>query len=100
MPDCEDGFKALIVSLLGGLVLSFVVSSVFNATWAFLFNLFSILLGLVQIERSKFWGLSYALGYFGGLLLFGGYFMENWEYLIYILVIGAYIVQKIIRYIR
>lgn len=100
MPDFEDGVTALIVSLVGGLALSYIISGFLGTAWASLFNILSILFGLMQLERAKYWGVSYTLGYFGGLLLFGGYFMESWEYPIYILVIGAYIALKFLKKIR
>jgi len=104
MPDFEDGFKALVVSLVGGFVLSLAASSLLEGAMgesgkatALAFNLLLTFIGLGQIERAKFWGITYTAGYIIGLVLFGGYFMESWERLIYFLVIGLFLAQKLLR---
>jgi hypothetical protein len=107
MPNFEDGFKALLFALVGGLILSYAVPAVLQAIMgesekniAVLINILLILLGLAQLERSKYWGITYTLGYLLGLAFFGSLFMENWEYPIYLLVTGLYLIQKIVRKIR
>jgi hypothetical protein len=104
MPDFEDGVKALVVSLVGGFVVSLVASSLLEGTMgesgkatALLFNLLFTFVGLSQIERAKFWGITYTTGYIIGLILFGAYFMESWELLIYFIVIGLFLTQKLLR---
>jgi hypothetical protein len=107
MPDFEDGFKALFISLVLGFALSAIVSSFLEASigesgksMALLINLLFTFMGLIQLERSKYWGLSYTVGYFCGLVLFGGYFLEGWESSIYFLVIALFIVQKVLRKLK
>lgn len=104
MEHAEHGFIKAVMGLISGFVFSIVVSSVFSTTMgdtgknlAVLFNLLSIMIGIVQLERAKYWGLVYSLGYFSGLILIGQYLMESWELTLYSLIIGLYIVQKIIR---
>lgn len=87
-----------------GFLTSAIVSAVLPAAMpgagngiAVLFNLFSIIIGIESLQKAKYWGLMYSVGYFLGLALIGRYFMESWEYPIYLLVIGFYILMKIWR---
>jgi hypothetical protein len=49
------------------------------------------------IEKADYWGIGYALGYFGGVWYFGQIFMESWEQTILSLVLILGIAQKIFR---
>jgi hypothetical protein len=105
--EVENGLKAAVAGLSIGFVWSvlfyaFVKSAMGESgnNIAFLMNLASILIGVVQLERARYWGLIYSFGYFGGLFLVGNYFMEGWERQAYLLIIGLYIVQKIARKVR
>ncbi|RLG98942.1 hypothetical protein DRO19_03600 [Candidatus Bathyarchaeota archaeon] len=107
MEHAEHGFTKAVMSLVSGFILSIVVSSVFSSvmgntgkTFAVLVNLFSITVGIVQLERAKYWGLFYSLGYFLGLIAIGQYLMESWEWFLYCLIIGFYISQKVVRKAR
>ena len=107
MEHAEHGFIKAVMSLVSGFILSVLVSSVFSSTMgntgktlAVLVNLLSIIVGIVQLERAKYWGLLYSLGYFPGLIVIGQYLMEDWEWALYCLIIGFYIVQKVIRRAR
>jgi len=107
LEEAERGFQKAVVGLILGIVQYFVLSAVLTTmmgesgkSLAILVNIFSILMGLTQLERAKYWGLFYALGYFAGLFLIEQYLMESWEQLIYLLVIGVYILQKIARRAR
>jgi len=104
MPDMGNGLMTAITSSVLGFVISAVVSAVLPATMsgsgnglAVLFNLVSILVGIGSLQSAKYWGILYSVGYFGGIFLIGRYFMEPWEYPIYLFVIGFYIVMKILR---
>ena len=107
MEYAKHGFTKAVMSLVSGFILSIVVSSVFSPTMGntgktltVLVNLLSIIVGIVQLERAKYWGLLYSLGYFLGLFVIGQYLMEDWEWALYCLIIGFYIVQKVIRRAR
>ena len=104
MPDMGNGLTTAIMGTVLGFVASAVVSAVLPATMpgagnglAVLFNLVSIIVGLGSLQSAKYWGLLYSAGYFLGIALIGKYFMEPWEYPIYLLVIGFYIFLKISR---
>jgi hypothetical protein len=64
---------------------------------AVMFNLLSTIVGIEGLQKAKYWRLMYSLGYFAGIAFIGKYFMESWEYPIYLLVIGFYIFLKITR---
>jgi predicted tellurium resistance membrane protein TerC len=107
MEHAEHGFLSSIIGLVMGFVLSIVVSSVFpilfgdnGRNMAVLINFLSIIIGLIELERAKYWGLLYSLGYFFGLILIGRYLMESWEWIMYCLIIGIFMVQKVIRKAR
>lgn len=107
MEHAKHGFIIAVTSLVMGFVLSMVVSSVFpilfgdsGRNMAVLINFLSIIIGIIELERAKYWGLLYSLGYFYGLILIGQYLMESWEWIMYCLIIGLYVVQKIIRKAR
>jgi hypothetical protein len=98
------GLKAAITGLVFGLILSALMSTLVISVMGesgrnitVLINLASMLWGIIQFERAKYWGLMYSLGYFAGLFLIGKYLMEPWEQLAYIAILGVYIVQKIVR---
>lgn len=104
MEHAEHGFATAVVGLVMGFVVSMVVSSIFPALFgeggrnmAALINFLSIIIGIIELERAKYWGLMYSLGYFFGLILIGRYLMEGWELIMYCLIIGLYVVQKIMR---
>jgi len=104
MPDLGDGLITAIMGSVLGFAASAIVSALLPAAvpgsgngLAVLFNLFSIMLGITSLQKAKYWGLMYAAGYFGGILLIGKYFMEPWEYPIYLLVIGFYVLLKFLR---
>jgi len=102
MEHAEHGFMAAAIGLISGFVLSIVVSSVFPALFgesgrnlAIRINFLLIIIGVVELERAKYWGLLYSLGYFSGLILIGRYIMESWELIIYCLIVGLYIIKKV-----
>ncbi len=98
MPDLGDGLTTAIVGPLLGFVASAVVSAVLPGSGlVILFNLFSILVGIISLQNAKYWGVMYSAGYFIGLLLIGKYFMEPWEYPIYLVIIGFFIFLKVTR---
>jgi uncharacterized membrane protein len=104
MEHAEHGFMAAAIGLISGFVLSIVVSSVFPALFgesgrnlAVLINFLLIIIGVVELERAKYWGLLYSLGYFFGLILMGRYIMESWELIMYCIIVGLYIIQKVAR---
>ena len=107
MEHAEHGFITAVVGLVMGFVLASVVSSVFpilfgenGRNMAVLINFLSIIIGLIELERAKYWGFLYSVGYLSGLILMGRYLMESWEWTIYCLIIGLFMVQKIIRKAR
>ncbi len=107
MPDMGDGLKTAIMGPTLGFLASAVVSAVLPATipgtgnsLAVLFNLVSIILGIGALQSAKYWGMLYSAGYFAGIALIGQYFMEPWEYPIYLSIIGFYIFLKISRKLR
>jgi len=78
----ENGLITAVTSSVIGLVTSAVVSAVLPASMSgtgnglvVLFNLFSILVGIGSLQRAKYWGILYSVGYFSGILLIGKYFM-------------------------
>lgn len=104
MPDMGDGLKTALMGPILGFLASAVVSAVLPATMpgagnglAVLFNLVSVIVGIGALQSAKYWGLLYSAGYFAGIALIGKYFMEPWEYPIYLFVIGFYIFLKISR---
>ena len=99
MPDMGNGLITAITGTVMGFVASAVVSAALGSGngLAVLFNLISIIVGIESLKSAKYWGLLYSAGYFMGIALIGKYFMEPWEYPIYLLVIGFYIFLKISR---
>jgi hypothetical protein len=104
MPDLGEGLMTAIMGSALGFVTSAIVSAILPATMpgtgsslAILFNLLSIIIGIESLQKARYWGLLYSVGYFTGIALIGKYFMESWEYPIYLLVIGFYILLKISR---
>jgi len=55
---------------------------------------------LITFEKMNYWSLSYSLGYFIGISLFGRFLMEDWELTLYMMVVLLYIFQKVLRKIR
>lgn len=104
MPSVGNGFITAIVGMLTGFLLSTIVSALVPAATsgtgngiAVLFNLASIVVGIESLQRARYWGLMYSLGYFVGIALVGKYFMESWELVIYLVVMGSYMFVKISR---
>jgi hypothetical protein len=104
MPDMGNGLKTAIVSPIIGLVVSTFVSASLSSMMpgsgnglAVMFNLLSIVVGIESLQKAKYWGVMYSLGYFAGIMIIGKYFMESWEYPIYLLVIGFYLFLKITK---
>ncbi len=98
MPDLGDGLKTAIIGPLLGFIASAVVSAAFPGSGlVILFNLLSILVGIISLQNAKYWGVMYSAGYFVGLLLIKKYFMEPWEYPIYLVIIGFFIFLKLTR---
>jgi hypothetical protein len=104
MPDAGQGLTTAIIGPVIGLVASAIVSAILPAmipgagnSLAVLFNILSVIVGIESLQKAKYWGLLYSAGYFVGIALIGRYFMESWEYPIYLLVIGFYIFLKISR---
>ena len=62
-----------------------------------LINFVSMLWGIIQFERAKYWGLMYSFGYFAGLFFIGKYLMEPLEQFAYLAILGVYIIQKFLR---
>ncbi len=99
-----DGLITAIMGTVFGFVASAVVSAVLPATMpgsgnsiAVLFNLVSIIVGIGSLQSAKYWGLLYSVGYFAGIALIGKYFMEPWEYPLYLFIVGFYIFLKLTR---
>lgn len=104
MPDVGSGLKTAIVGPVIGFLVSAIVGSSLTAAMpgsgnglVVTFNLLSIIIGIESLQKAKYWGLMYSLGYFSGIALIGKFFMESWEYPIYLLVIGLYIFLKITK---
>lgn len=47
------------------------------------------------MEKANYWSLLYVLGYLTIVFLVGQYFMEPWEWPIYVVVLVAYTLKKI-----
>jgi hypothetical protein len=104
MPDIGDGLITAVMGTVLGFVASAVVSAVLPAAMpgsgnglAVLFNLVSIVVGIGSLQSAKYWGILYSVGYFAGIAIIGKYFMDPWEYPLYIVIIAFYIVLKITR---
>ena len=39
----------------------------------------------------------YSLGYFAGIIFIGKYLMDPWEQLVYVVMLGSYLVQTMVR---
>ena len=104
MEHAEYGFKKAVAGLISGFVISVVVSSFLSTnndeSLIMLFNLASLMIGIIQLERAKYWGLLYSTGYFFGIFIIGRYLMSEFEFMIYLLIIGFYVLQKIVRKIK
>ncbi len=94
----------VVTGMIIGFILSVALSSTLSSmsgetgkSLSVLVNVPIILIGLIQIDRAKHWSISYILGYFLGLLILGRVLMEDWEVLIYLLLIGGYLGQKLLR---
>jgi hypothetical protein len=96
MPDIGDGLYTAITSTIVGFVISLVAGVLFPSLAVF-FNLLSIVVGIASLQSTKYWGILYSVGYFIGIALIGRFFMESWEFPLYLLIIGLYIFLKITR---
>ena len=104
LPGLGAGFKTAIIGPITGFLVSAIVGAILpvvvpgtGKNLASLFNFLSVFIGIAALEKAKRWGVLYSLGYFGGLFFIGRFFMESWEYQIYLLVILSYIALKIRR---
>ena len=98
MESAQQGFIKSLMGLFSGFVISIMVSSVLTIRFArVILNVGFILVGIVSLERTKYRGRWYALGCFSGLVLFRNYFLVTSGWIIYVLVVGGYVLQKSIR---
>lgn len=102
MPHADDGFATAIMGLFIGVVVSALISSTLSSLGAnqnlvILANILVSVLGIIQLERAKYWGISYIIGYFLGIAIIGQYLMESWDFSITILILSFYFIMKILR---
>lgn len=100
----EHGVIKAVTSLVFGFILSALINSIFPSTMgeggkilAVFINALLTIAGIIQLEKAKYWGLSYSLGFFLGLIIIGQHLMEIWEWSLYFLIILLYIILKFVR---
>ncbi len=85
--------------MVTGLVSAAIVTAVanaFGAPWvAVLFTLVSIAAVAAMFENATFWSISYSFGYLVCIILFGQYFLEWWELVLYGIALAAVIFVKV-----
>lgn len=102
MPGAEEGFKAAIVGILSGLILSILFNEVLRnlGFWGFiiavLYNFASIISSIELIEDMACWSITYLIGWLIGLLLVLS-LMEPLEKIVYILAAFISLIIKIRR---
>jgi len=102
----EHGIKAAIRGSITGFVLSALISALSMSLGpsgygiVVVFNLFAIIFTLTQSEKMKYWSLSYTVGYFFGILLFGRFLMEGWELALYLMIASPIMARKIWKKIK
>ena len=94
MPYTKHGFGRAVGEILSGFILSIVARAVFGS-FAFLFNLLSIVTVIILIDVIPYWSISYLFGWLLGLLLVGPYLMSWWELAIYLIIGGFFLWIKI-----
>ena len=100
MPRAEHGFKRAMIAMVMGFIFSAILDTMtpvigLDTTLIRVgFNMLAISASLITYRNANYWGISYTLGYFLGLLVFGNFFMEPWELLLYAGIMGFYLVLK------
>lgn len=74
MPSAEHGFERAVGEIISGFVVSIIARAVLGS-FAFLFNLLSIVAVIALIDVMPYWSISYTFGWLIGLLWIGPYFM-------------------------
>jgi maltodextrin utilization protein YvdJ len=100
MPRAQAGFVKIISLMVTGIVISAVLDAFSEQLGSFVV-LLRIILNLIAIasffesfHNMNYWGISYAVGYLVGILIFGNYFLEWWEIIIYVLMLTYYLFLK------
>ena len=102
MPGASEGFKTSLIAMLGGLIISVAISGLGDEIpniqlLKAVFDILAILGFISTIENANFWGIMYTIGYLAGITLFGKFLLPAWETQLFTLVLGAYIVLKVIN---
>jgi hypothetical protein len=103
LPTLEDGAS----TSLRGLTIGFVQSSLVIAVAASIAGLNPLLsaglaaLSLISLKelshRMNYWGIAYTAGWGLGLWLIGPEVLSQWEYELTVLMVGSYLVLKIVH---
>lgn len=102
MPGASQGFRTALLTMVFGIELSAIISGMGEQipninTWRAVLDLFAVLGVIATIENVNYWGISYTLGYFCGIMFLGNYLLQPWEMWLMLLVLGVYLVIKILR---
>jgi len=100
MSSFGDGLKKSVGSMISGFLLSALISGLVDQnpdviSVKSVFNILSVFGIIETIENANFWGLSYTLGYFAGVTVFGKYFVEPWESALMLIIFLIYAVSKL-----
>jgi len=104
MPDLEDGIKRVLISTIGGAILSAYFNNLAKVDSSFeiiaasitVISIFSV---IEIIEKSPYWGIGYTVGYVIGIALIGR-MMEPWEKDLLRIVLVLTLIQKVFRKLR
>jgi len=105
MPGARNGFITATVGVLNGIVLyyllkGFVDAGLLNASWLAVYELVNILLILVFVHSTPYWGTGYLFGWwFGfGIMWYSG-LVGSLEFAVYSIVLVFVLVTRILRHI-
>ena len=102
MPGASQGFRTALLTMVGGIIISVIINGMDEQipnihTWKAIFDLFAVLGVITTLENANYWGIMYTLGYFMGIAFLGKHLLQTWEMWLILLVLGAYLLLKIIR---
>ena len=105
MPDARNGFITGTVGVLQGIILyyllkGFVDAGLLNASWLVVYELLNVLVILVFVHNTPYWGTCYLFGWwFGfGIMWYSG-LVGHLEFAVYSIVLVFVLGTRVLRQI-
>ena len=91
----ENGVERLLTEIISGVVASAFINAIPDPLLRIILNLI-VMLGFIELLSSmEYWGTTYMLGWFFGMILFSSTGMISfWEFIAYISVVGIVIYHR------